>query len=216
MSRVSQPVIVVGVSGSAASAAALRWAADEARQRGARLRAVCAWSPEFRAPYAPVAGRATPARQRASAAACLTAAVRALGAARPADLVAEVTQGIAERTLVARSAGADLLVLGSAAPPGTSARSVGLVVRSCLSRSRCPVVVVSPDETAARPAPARVPTWARDLTERRRPAHAVPELVSPDGAGRRSRPTVTFRHGPPSLAGLRWAVTRRSGERWMR
>jgi nucleotide-binding universal stress UspA family protein len=184
MSTVSQPVIVVGVSGSAASAAALRWAADEARRRGARLRAVCAWSPEFRAPYAPVAGRATPDRQRAEAAASLAAAVRALGPAQPADLVAEVTQGIAERTLVDRSAGADLLVLGAALPPGTSGRSVGPVVRSCLSRSRCPVVVVSPDEVAVspgeaatRPGPARAPAWARALAGRPRPAHAVLELA---------------------------------------
>ena len=36
--------IVVGIDGSPASAKALRWAAEEARLRGATVRAVYAWS----------------------------------------------------------------------------------------------------------------------------------------------------------------------------
>src|ERR687897_1019512 len=36
--------IVVGVDGSACSVAALRWAIEEARLRGAKVRAVIAWS----------------------------------------------------------------------------------------------------------------------------------------------------------------------------
>src|SRR5581483_6949732 len=47
--------IVVGVAGSAASAAAVTWAAREAELRGAVLHAVHAWEPAARgrAPYAP-------------------------------------------------------------------------------------------------------------------------------------------------------------------
>ena len=55
-SRASSPVIVVGVSGSAASAGALRWAADEADRRHGRLRVFCVWQAESHAFYAHPAG----------------------------------------------------------------------------------------------------------------------------------------------------------------
>ena len=51
----TQSAIVVGVDGTSASLAALRWAAAEARQRGSRLCVVRAWDPQFIAPYAPPA-----------------------------------------------------------------------------------------------------------------------------------------------------------------
>lgn len=49
-------MVVVGVSGSSASAGALRWAADEARRRHAALRVVRSWHAEVHAPYAAAAG----------------------------------------------------------------------------------------------------------------------------------------------------------------
>ena len=56
----------------------------------------------------------------------------------------EVTEGNPERALVDSSAGADLLVLGAASGQLAS-RSLGPVVRTCLSRAHCPVVVVGPE-----------------------------------------------------------------------
>jgi nucleotide-binding universal stress UspA family protein len=136
-----KPAIVVGVSGSEASAAALRWAADEARSRHATLRVVRSWDAEFTAPYA--AGRhLTRGQQREAARAELSAQVRtALGSPCPAGVAAELAEGLAERTLVDRSAGAALLVLGSASPAAGTGRSIGPVVRACLRRAQCPVVV---------------------------------------------------------------------------
>ncbi|HEY5358787.1 MAG TPA: universal stress protein [Streptosporangiaceae bacterium] len=133
--------IVVGVSGSEASAAALRWAADEARRRHATLRVVRSWDAEFTAPYA--AGRhLTRGQQREAARAELSAQVRtALGSPCPAGVAAELAEGLAERTLVDRSAGAALLVLGSASPAAGTGRSIGPVVRACLRHAQCPVVV---------------------------------------------------------------------------
>lgn len=149
MSSVTEPVVVVGASGSRASAAALRWAADEADRRRARLRVVRAWSPVFDAPYAPADIRPAPEQQRQAAGEALSALLRRVfGSRLPQRVTAEVTEGVAERLLVAESARADLLVLGSAAPPYSQARSVGPVVRACLSRAQCPVVVVSPAEEA--------------------------------------------------------------------
>jgi len=153
MSSVTEPVIVVGVNGSRASLAALRWAAEEADRRHARLRVVLAWSPHAAACYAPAVGRPTREQQREAAGQKLTALLRRVfRTGLPWRLTPELAEGVAERVLVEESADADLLVLGAAAPPSTSGRSVGPVVRACLSRARCPVVVVGPAECAGRPA----------------------------------------------------------------
>ena len=135
-----KPTILVGVSGSAASAAALRWAEDEAERRHGELKIVLTWQPERRAPYARqptrADGSAGPARARKE----LADAVRAVLGQNPMhDTTTVVVEGRAERELVAESADADLLVLGSG-----SGISIGPVVRTCLSHAHCPVVVVSP------------------------------------------------------------------------
>jgi nucleotide-binding universal stress UspA family protein len=133
-------MIIVGVSGSPASAAALRWAEDEAQRRHGELKIVRTWQPELRAAYAspPMRpdGRAGQHRAREE----LTDTVRAVLGPRPGgDTTTVVVEGTAERELVAESASADLLVLGSG-----SGISIGPVVRTCLSHAHCPVVVVSP------------------------------------------------------------------------
>jgi nucleotide-binding universal stress UspA family protein len=147
-----KPVILVGVSGSAASRTALRWAAAEAKRIGADLVAVRAWEQPRRAAYAQRTGAAADLRERARL--DLAAAVSAVLGRDVARLVtSEVTEGAAERVLVARSADADLLVLGEASGL-TAGRSIGPVVRSCLSRAACPVVLVSPENYAREPASA--------------------------------------------------------------
>jgi nucleotide-binding universal stress UspA family protein len=174
MHSVRRPVVVVGVSGSRASAAALRWAAGEARRRHARLRVVRTWDPEFGAPYAPAGLRPTAGEQRECAGASLAGLIRAtFGHQVPAWVTAELAQGVAERVLVDRSAGADLLVLGSAAPPSPTARSIGPVIRACLSRAQCPVVVCAAgqsDRLADAP--------ARDAV-RRYPDEVIPVAARP-------------------------------------
>jgi nucleotide-binding universal stress UspA family protein len=145
MTSATKPVVIVGVSESKASAEALRWAAEEADRRHARLQIVRSWSPQFDAPYAPVDINDPPEQQHEAASRNLSALLReTFGPRLPDWITAELTDGIAERLLVDRSASADLLVLGSATPPLARARPVGPVVRACLSRARCPVVVVSP------------------------------------------------------------------------
>lgn len=134
------PTILVGVSGSPASAAALRWAEDEAVRTHGRLRIVAIWHPEQRAFYARQAGRADAVGGSERARADLVETVRSvLGPGPQPGTTAEVVEGTAERALVAESARADLLVLG--AGPGLS---IGPVVRTCLRQAHCPVVVVTP------------------------------------------------------------------------
>jgi nucleotide-binding universal stress UspA family protein len=125
--------------------AALHWAADEARRRHARLTVVCAWDHSLRpAPYAEVSEGHT-AAVKAVLRDGLDAAMRtALGSVPPAGLDAELAEGIAERVLIDRSATADLLVIGTARPHDEAGPSVGPVIRACLCRAACPVVVVSP------------------------------------------------------------------------
>ena len=134
-----KPTILVGVSGSPASAAALRWAEDEAERRHGELKIVLIWQPERRASYARPPQLADGHAGQEHARRELADTIRAVLGQRPLhDATTVVVEGRAERELVAESAGADLLVLGSG-----SRMSIGPVVRTCLSHAHCPVVVVS-------------------------------------------------------------------------
>jgi nucleotide-binding universal stress UspA family protein len=146
MNGVDQQIIVVGVSSSHASTAALQWAADEARRRNARLRIVRSWEPSHRAPYAMTAQHPTLAQQRNAASQDLAVTMNAaFGTTLPAGVEAELAEGSAERTLVEQSLNADLLVLGAVSLQAPLDSPVGPVVRTCLSHAHCPVVVVHAD-----------------------------------------------------------------------
>jgi nucleotide-binding universal stress UspA family protein len=88
------PAIVTGVSGSPASARALRWAASEARRRDGHLKVVLAWQIQPRAFYAPaVTPQDLEARQQRAVDA-LAATVRAvLGPELVANVTTEVIEG---------------------------------------------------------------------------------------------------------------------------
>ncbi len=51
--------------------------------------------------------------------------------------------GLAARVLLDRCAGADMLVLGTSGDVPGGMRSAGPVIRACLRRAPCPVVVIS-------------------------------------------------------------------------
>ena|SRR5215469_1993408 len=144
MSNDRQQLIVVGVSASPASGAALSWAAAEARLRSARLHVVRVWDPtRHAAPYAAVGAAPTGQEELASARAGLAATMRAeFGPVTPDGVTAELAEGVPERVLVDRSADASLLVLGVTSPAWLAGRSAGPVVRACLARARCAVVVI--------------------------------------------------------------------------
>jgi len=154
MSNVRQQVIVVGVNGSPASGAALSWAAEEARLGGARLHVVRVWDPaRHTAPYAAVGATPTGEEELASARDGLAAAMRAeFGPVAPNGVTAELAEGVPERVLADRSVGADLLVLGVTSPAWLAGRSAGPVVRACLARARCPVVVIGDADGVPMPA----------------------------------------------------------------
>jgi nucleotide-binding universal stress UspA family protein len=137
------PRIVVGVDGSSASLAALRWAVREAGLRGTTLHVVRAWEDAAKR-VAPYASHACPpdrvedlldARQRLEDG--VTAAVCG---APPVEVTVEIAEGLAARVLLDHADGAEMLVLGSA---GCAPDGIGPVARACLRHAPCPVVVVS-------------------------------------------------------------------------
>lgn len=145
--RVSDKAIVVGVDGSGASRAALRWALEQARALGTRLVAVHAWEPAAAgfAPYAPVAARPTAAKQRARAAELLATAVHeAFGPCVDPAVHALLVEGPPVRVLLQQARGALLLALGRGSHPQLP--GVGAVGRECLRHATVPVVTVPAPE----------------------------------------------------------------------
>ena len=147
--------VVVGVDNSAASRAALRLAAQEARWRQVPLVAVTAYEPPL-GPVGgyPIAAQHTESEERSTAAAALRATVDdELGdQAGQADL--RISEGLAGHVIIeaAREAKAELIVL--AARPGRTVVP-GTVSQYVLLKARCPVAIVpveDPDEkTSGKP-----------------------------------------------------------------
>lgn len=128
--------LVVGVDGSAASRAALDWAVRHAASTRGRVLAVAAWREPVQT--SPIGARGRDAR-RDETQRMLDDAVHAV-APGTAQVDRAVERGHADEVLVARSAQAGLLVLGShrrGRVPG-----IGSVLQGCLRHAGCPVVAV--------------------------------------------------------------------------
>jgi nucleotide-binding universal stress UspA family protein len=172
----THPYIVVGLDSSQPADAALRWAAREARLRGAVLRVIHAWRP-------PDAGVGPHSHARDAAARdalrdTLDRAGRVLAEQAPdVDVSVEVPARPAGPALVDASAGAELLAVGrhgARRPPGENG-----VDHYCVAHSRCPVVVV--------PLTSRVGDAGSDAGRRQAPA----------GHGHAVRAARQGRHGAP-------------------
>lgn len=103
--------IVVGVDGSAASMAALRWAAEQAIVLHADLVAVHAWEPAANghAPYAPMPAGPTVAQELEQATQVLATTVREALGPRTGDTVRRVVrEGLPARVLLQQARGARL------------------------------------------------------------------------------------------------------------
>lgn len=144
-------VIVVGVDGSDASLEALRWAADEARLRGAGVVALHAWAFVPAAPIGDPGMIAIPAGDLAgqleaeseAARAALADAVAAVFGAEPdVEVEQRLVEAEAAEALVAESKRAELVVVGSHGRSGLRAAILGSVSRHVVEHAHCPVVVV--------------------------------------------------------------------------
>jgi len=132
--------IVVGVDGSAESAAALHWACREAALRGAEVHAVHACE----APVRSMPSYAVPSQGRPGDVDPDAMWRSVMPDLQPGVLVrTEVAEGLAARVLLERCAGAEMLVLGTPGDGPGASQPAGPVIRACLRRAPCPVVVIS-------------------------------------------------------------------------
>jgi len=152
--------LVVGVDGSAESAAALRWACREAALRGAEVHAVHVREANCHS-LASYAGPASPSAEDEVEEIWRLAQAEHNGSVQ---IRTEAADGLAARVLLDRCAGADMLVLGTVSDVPGASRSAGPVIRACLRRAPCPVVVINAAQDAVprreppvRPGDARVP-----------------------------------------------------------
>jgi nucleotide-binding universal stress UspA family protein len=144
------------VDGSPESGAALTYAVAEANRRGARLRVVSTYFPEYA-----VHGRTRPLTasetgievdveaetrrmvEEALAGETVTPAVEIVVAAGPAANV-----------LIDRSGEVDVLVLGHRGRGGFASMLLGSVSMQCVLHAQCPVIVVRPAAVTQSTAPA--------------------------------------------------------------
>ena len=129
--------VVVGVDGSRASMAALRWAAEEARLRGAVLETVHVFE------NTPVWRLSVHQQQRDEP-------VVHLGDVEVEAVMVDSRHP--DRVLVERSEGADLLVVGSRGLGDVSQMLLGSVSHHCAIHAHCPLVIIHAPPTGDPPA----------------------------------------------------------------
>jgi nucleotide-binding universal stress UspA family protein len=141
------PLIVVGVDGSPASAAALRWALEEAVRRGAEVEAITTRErePAF-VPATPIGLSPHGDKPHRHPVQELVDMVREASSRleRPPEVTEVVLVGDPAVELARASRHADLLVVGSHGHGKAAGVLLGSVVSECLRRSACPVVVIPP------------------------------------------------------------------------
>jgi nucleotide-binding universal stress UspA family protein len=144
--------VVVGVSGSAGSLVALRYAADLAQDHNAELVPVLAWTP----PGGELADRRHPcaelrvvwaenARERLGKAIELAIGGPAAGPRLEPRVVRGVTGEVLTR--VAQQSG-DVLIVGTGRHGALRRLASGRVARFCLAHAACPVIAVPPADLA--------------------------------------------------------------------
>lgn len=143
--------IVVGVDGSAPSDAALAWAVAEAAVRRAEVVAVHALAVRPVVAPLPRDGEAGPGRFEAAGRHLLGEALARLPGHEQVPTRTRVVDGPPVAALVAESAAADLLVLGTRGHGGLPGLLLGSTGYGCLHLCRCPVVLLHGSDTAGTP-----------------------------------------------------------------
>ncbi|MEZ5383545.1 MAG: universal stress protein [Microthrixaceae bacterium] len=138
--------IVVGVDGSEASRAALRFALDEAAATGADLVALGSWEP----PVAPVAGALAvaytpPADPTEAMSPWMTEAIDAVRREGDPPVAIEVRTGPPSGVLLEAAGDADHLVLGTRGQGKLASAFLGSVSHQVANHAPCPLTVVPAD-----------------------------------------------------------------------
>ncbi|MDA8291330.1 MAG: universal stress protein [Actinomycetota bacterium] len=139
--RAAGPV-VVGVDGSKASDAALEWAAEEARMRGATLRVVHSWSLptwSYSAYLPPVAFEEVEPAARED---LDRQVAQVLGPSPDVRVEKELREGPAAEQILDAAADAALVVVGSRGRGGFAGLLLGSVSAQVVQHAHCPVTIV--------------------------------------------------------------------------
>ena len=146
--------VVVGIDGSDTSRRAVRWAAHEARLRGAKLEIVSAWHVPLYG-YAHV-GSVTAISQDILQGLVENTEEHLAEATREArveagdiELETIAAEGRPAKVLLQVSQGADLLVVGSRGLGGFRELLLGSVSQQCAQHASCPVVIFRHVDMAA-------------------------------------------------------------------
>jgi nucleotide-binding universal stress UspA family protein len=141
--------IVVGIDGTEGSRQALKWAADEARLRGAELRVVHTWDRPYAVPGPHTqAGRPVPDEEDTEHRLAEELLERELAATgvevTGVRIEPELVEGPPAKTLLDAAQHADLLVIGSDRRRKLVDIPLGRIGRECVQHSPCPIVIVRP------------------------------------------------------------------------
>ncbi len=139
--------LVVGVDGSQTATLAVRWAAREAKLRGAALELVSAWEIPvtgvgFGYGFAPIPDEMVKGLQQAAEELLARAAEVARTEAPEAPIETHVSEGPAASALLEASTDAEMLVVGSRGMGGFRELLLGSVSAQCAHHATCPVVIV--------------------------------------------------------------------------
>jgi len=136
--------IVVGIDGSKGSGRALAFALEEARIRGAGVKAVAAWhvpASAYETGWVPVS--VDPSDYEKMAKETLEQSLAGADVAQSGVSVTPVVkEGQAADVLVEEARGADLLVVGSRGLGGFKGLLLGSVSQQCAHHASCPVAIV--------------------------------------------------------------------------
>jgi nucleotide-binding universal stress UspA family protein len=135
--------IVAGVDGSDESIRALRWAVRQAELTGDSVEAVNSWEYPATGWASMMPGMPEDFDPQAVATVALTEALEeALGAEGASAVTKAVVIGNPAQTLIERSKGANLLVVGARGYSGLKATLIGSVSLHVVQNAPCPVTVV--------------------------------------------------------------------------
>ncbi len=136
------PVVVVGVDGSKASDAALAWAAEEARLRGASLRVVHSWSLPTWSYSAYLPPAAFEDIEPAAREDLERQVVHVLGPKPGMPVERDLREGPAAEQILEAAKNAVLVVVGSRGRGGFSGLLLGSVSAQVAQHAHCPVTIV--------------------------------------------------------------------------
>lgn len=136
----SEKIIVVGVDASEPSKEALRWAARQAQLSGDALRVVMSWEIPSMAYWAPLPDGLDFEKETRQA--LHQTVLDVLGETPSVQVTEVVREGHPAPVLLAESANAELLVVGSRGHGEFTGMLIGSVSEHCVTHASCPVVVV--------------------------------------------------------------------------